>query len=79
MDINEEFLEWMESGSLAVEVWGHHKGGETPPEDEKRSKTFTERSVNHKITTFCCHSDKFNLKGGMTLPNDSFCGWRLWN
>ena len=55
MDINEEFLEWMESGSLAVEVWGHHKSREIS--EEKRSKTFTERSVNHKIMTFCCHGD----------------------
>ena len=43
MDINEEFLEWMESGSLAVEVWGHHKSREIS--EEKRSKTFTERPV----------------------------------
>ena len=55
MDINEEFLEWMESGSLAVEVWGHHKSREIS--EEKRSKTFTVRSVNHKIMTFCCHGD----------------------
>ena len=56
MNVTEEFLEFLEDGCLAVEVWGHRRSGfheltlatgGVPPGGEevegKRAKTFPER------------------------------------
>lgn len=46
VDVTEEFLEWVESGSLPVEVWGHQHGGfttEVTEDEERKPKTFVER------------------------------------
>ena len=44
--MTEEFLEWVESVSLPVEVWGHQHGGfttEVTEDEERKPKTFVER------------------------------------
>ena len=49
MEVTEEFLEYLEEGVLAVEVWGHRRSGFLDPggvaggDDEKKTKSFPDR------------------------------------
>lgn len=54
MEVSEEFLDFLEEGALAVEVWGHRRsgfhdiGGLSVPADDtelRRPKSFPERWV----------------------------------
>lgn len=54
MEISEEFLDFLEECSLAVEVWGHRRSGfqdigaasmATEESDQRRPKSFPERFV----------------------------------
>ena len=49
VEVTEEFLEYLQYGTLSVEVYGHRKTGFSTPEsmamaeDDKQHKTFPER------------------------------------
>ena len=65
VEVTEDFLEYLETGVLAVEVWGHRRSGfiETGlvsgPDDAvegRRPKSFLERCINISQSRVVCFS-----------------------
>jgi len=54
VEVTDEFLDYLQYGTLSVEVYGHRKTGFSTPEsmamaeDERQHKSFPERFVYHK-------------------------------
>ena len=60
VEVTDEFLDYLQYGTLSVEVYGHRKTGFSTPEsmamaeDEQQHKSFPERFVYHKGNYVTC-------------------------